>query len=194
MSHLSTAAVAMSGVVRAISTDQLSARTPCAEYDVRALINHLLFWGPSLEAAGRKEVVPPPAAGESEVDLTEDDWAATLTAQLDRTAATWSAQAAWEGATRMAGPTEMPATVIGGMIVIEMSVHTWDLATATGQPLDLDDELLSYLHDQVTAGAEMGRQYGVYGPEVSVSPDASTLDRILGLTGRDPAWSTPARL
>lgn len=188
MSNLSNAAESMATIVRNISADQLPAPTPCADYDVRALVNHLLFWGPSLEAAGRKEIVPPPAATESDVDLTEGDWAATLTAQLDRTATTWSAPAAWEGATRFTGP-ESPATAIGGMIVIELCVHAWDLASATGQALVLDDDLLAFLHDEVTASAEMGRQYGVYGPEVAVPVDAATLDRILGLTGRDPAWA-----
>ena len=83
----------------------------------------------------------------------------------------------------------MPSRAIGGMIVIEMSVHAWDLASATGQTLTLDEDLLAYLHEEVTASAEMGRQYGVYGPEVAVPASASTLDRILGLTGRDPAWA-----
>jgi uncharacterized protein (TIGR03086 family) len=189
MSHLSTAAAAMTEIVRGIEPDQLTNATPCTEYDVRALVNHLLFWGPSLEAAGRKEITPPPAAAESDVDLTGGDWASTLTTQLDSMAATWSAPEAWEGATRIVGPTETPAAVIGSMIVGELVVHSWDLATATGQELTLDDELLAYLHEQVTAGAEQGRRMGVYGPEVPVPASAPTLDRILGLTGRDPAWS-----
>jgi uncharacterized protein (TIGR03086 family) len=188
MSHMSSAAATMATIVRTVSADQLSAPTPCAEYDVRTLVNHLLFWGPSLEAAGRKEVLPPPAATESDVDLAGPDWAATLTAQVDRTATTWSAPAAWEGTTRFVGP-ESPAATIGGMVVIELCVHAWDLASATGQTLALDDDLLAYLHEEVTAGAEMGRQYGVYGPEIAVPAGASTLDRVLGLTGRDPAWA-----
>jgi uncharacterized protein (TIGR03086 family) len=193
MSHLSTAVEAMAATVLGINPDQLTNATPCAEYDVRALVNHLLFWGPSLEAAGRKEVTPPPAAAESEVDLTGGDWATTLTTQLDRTAATWSAPDAWEGATRIIGPDETPAAVIGHMIVTELVVHSWDLAAATDQKLALDDDLLADLYEQVAAGAEQGRQMGVYGPEVPVPASAPTLDRILGLTGRDPAWASTVR-
>src|SRR4029077_16537700 len=59
MSHLSSAAEAMAAVARTITDDQLANKTPCTEYDVRALVNHLLFWGPSLAGAGRKESVPP---------------------------------------------------------------------------------------------------------------------------------------
>lgn len=187
MTHLSKAAEAMAATVRTISPDQLTNPTPCTEFDVRALVSHLLYWGPSLEGAGRREVVPPPDSG---VDLTAGDWRGDLLAQLDRMVEAWAPPAAWEGMTRVVGPTETPAGVIGGMIVCELVVHTWDLASATGQRPVLDDELLAYLFEEVSAGAEQGRQMGIYGPEVTVPSSASTLDRVLGLTGRDPAWAT----
>lgn len=176
----------MAATVRTISPDQLTNPTPCTEFDVRALVNHLLYWGPSLEASGRKEVVPPPPSG---VDLAAGDWRGDLLAQLDRMVTAWAPAAAWEGTTRVVGPTETPARVIGGMIVCELAVHTWDLAAATGQKAELDDQLVGYLFEQVSAGAEQGRQMGVYGPEVVVTPTAPALDRVLGLTGRDPAWT-----
>jgi uncharacterized protein (TIGR03086 family) len=179
----------MAAIVRTISPDRLTNPTPCAEYDVRALVNHLLFWGPSLEAAGRKESVPPPAAAESDVDLTAGDWRGDLLTQLDRTVSAWAPPSAWEGTTRIIGPSETPSVVIGDMIVAELVVHGWDLAQATGQRHDPPADLLTYLHDSVAAGAEQGRAMGVYGPEVEVAADAPTLHRILGLTGRDPAWS-----
>jgi uncharacterized protein (TIGR03086 family) len=194
MSHLSKAVEAMAATVRTITPDQLTNQTPCAEYDVRALVNHLLFWGPSLAAAGRKEIVPPPAAAESDVDLTTDDWRSALLTMLDGMVEAWTPKEAWEGATRIVGPTETPARVIGSMIVGELVVHGWDLASATRQELSLDGDLLAYLLDEVSAGAEQGRQMGVYGPEVPVPGDAPTLDRILGLTGRDPAWAMSPRL
>ena len=62
-------------------------------------------------------------------------------------------------------------------------------AVATGQRLELPADLLAHLHDTVFAGVEQGRKMGMYGPEVAVPADAPTLDRILGLTGRDPAWA-----
>ncbi|WP_228122431.1 TIGR03086 family metal-binding protein [Saccharothrix syringae] len=120
-------------VVSGIGPDQLTAPTPCTDFDVRRLVNHLLFWGPSLEGAARKQAVPPPAGAESDLDLTAGDWAADLTAQLDRTADAWGEPGAWTGTTHMGGPTEMPAEVVGGMVLGEIVVHTWDLARATGQ-------------------------------------------------------------
>lgn len=176
-------------IVRNIKPDQLDAPTPCTEYDVRKLIHHLLFWGPSLEGAGRKETVPSPAAAESDVDLTQGDWAADLVAQLERATVAWSAPEAWQGTTHMGNPTEMPAAMVGGMVLGEMLVHGWDLAHATGQQSAWDNDVLEYVHREVETSAEMGREMGIYGPEVPVPvpADAPPLHRILGLTGREPS-------
>ncbi|MEW2253232.1 TIGR03086 family metal-binding protein [Streptomyces sp. NPDC006975] len=189
MSHLSKAAEAMAAVAHTITDGQLANKTPCTEYDVRALVNHLLFWGPSLAGAGRKEPVPQPAATESEVDLTAGDWRGRLLALLNDITSSWAPPSAWEGETSMGTPHMLPAPVMGDMIVGELTVHSWDLAVATGHRLDLPADLLAHLHDTMFAGVEQGREMGLYGPEVVVPADAPALDRILGLTGRDPAWT-----
>ena len=186
---MARAAAPLVEVIRTIRPDQLGAPTPCAEYDVRKLVNHLLFWGPSLEGAARKENVPPPAGAETDLDLTGGDWATALEDQVARTVAAWSRPAAWEGTTHMGGPTELPASLVGGMVVGELVVHGWDLARATGQRPVWDDDLVEYLHEEVVQTAEVGRQMGVYGPEVAVPASASALDRTLARTGRDPAWT-----
>lgn len=177
-------------VVRDIKPDQLSAQTPCTEYDVRRLVNHLLFWGPSLEGAARKQAVPPPAGDETDVDLTAADWAAALEAHIERTVAAWSRPVAWQGTTHVGGPTQLPAPLVGGMIVIEFVVHGWDLARAIGQRPAWDDEVTAYLYDELVKTAEQGRQLGIYGPEIPIPASSPMLDRVLGLTGRDPAWNS----
>lgn len=189
MSHLSNAADAMSVVVRAMTDDQLTNKTPCTEYDVRGLINHLLFWGPSLAAAGRKESLPQPATAESDVDLAAGDWRGRLLDLLDDIRSSWAPPSAWEGETSMGTPQLLPAPVMGDMIVGELAVHGWDLAVATGQRLDLPADLVAHLHDAMLAGVEQGREMGMYGPQIAVPADAPVFDRILGLTGRDPAWA-----
>ncbi|MGW0481560.1 TIGR03086 family metal-binding protein [Nonomuraea sp. NPDC003214] len=185
---IAQAAAGVPEIVRRVEPGDLGAPTPCAEYDVRKLINHLLFWGPSLEGAARKESVPPPAASEDDVDLTGGDWSAALQAQTTRLVAAWSEPAAWEGTTYMGGARELPAAMVGGMVAGELVVHGWDLARATDQHPRWDDDLLERLAAQVAATAEQGRAMGVYGPEVPVPADAPPLDRVLGLTGRDPSW------
>lgn len=165
-------------VVRGIRPDHLDAPTPCRDWTVRQLVDHLLEWGPALvAAAGKDEVTPVPVSGGSPADL-EPHFAALVTA--------WSDPAAWEGATRLGGPMELPAPMIGGMVLAEVVVHGWDLAVATGQHPTWPANLLAAVHDEVAKTAEQGREMGVYGPAVEVSDDASLLDRILGLTGRKP--------
>lgn len=179
-------------VVRNIATDQLDAPTPCVDYSVQQLINHLLFWAPSLAAAARKETVPPPAASDVDIDLTDGDWSAKLEAGLSRLVTAWSDPSAWEGETRLGAPDKVPATMIGGMVCVELVVHGWDLARATDQKPEWEEDVVAFVHRELLTTAELGRQMGVYGPEVPVDEEASTLARVLGLTGRDPAWSGTA--
>ncbi len=191
--HLLIAAAAAPtvAIVGTIRADQLDAPTPCSEYDVRRLVNHLLFWGPSLEGAARKELVAPPAASDQDVDLTDSDWRGRLQAQTDRLVIAWSEPDAWEGSTRMGGPMHLPAPMIGGMVLGELVVHGWDLACTTGQAPGWDDEVLTFVYQELEKTAEQGREMGVYGARVQVPDTAPVLSRILGLTGRDPNWADP---
>jgi uncharacterized protein (TIGR03086 family) len=186
---IAIAAAPTVATVRAIRADQLDAPTPCSKYDVHALINHLLFWGPSLEGAARKEPVAPPAASEQDVNLAAGAWADKIEAQIDRLVTAWSEPDAWEGTTQMGGPTAMPASMIGGMVLGELVVHGWDLARATGQEPRWDDGVLKFLYCEVEQTAEQGRKMGVYGDQVHVPATASVLDQTLGLAGRDPNWA-----
>jgi uncharacterized protein (TIGR03086 family) len=184
-SSIAKAAAPIVDVVRAIRSDQLDAPTPCAEFDVRGLVNHLLYWGPTLEGSARKESVPPPEA----VDVFDDDWARRLAAQVDRLVDAWGDPAAWQGTTVIGGDYELPADLVAGMVVGELVVHGWDLARATGQRPTWDEDVLAFVHEEVAKSAQQGRDMGIYGPEVVVPATASALDRTLGLTGRDPAWT-----
>lgn len=188
--HMKHAGSTLIDILHTVPPARLDAPTPCTEFDVRALVGHLLYWGPSLAAAGHKRALPPPSVDPRE--LVRDDWATALSSQVERTVAAWSEPDAWAGATSMGAPTELPAHLIGGMVAGELVVHGWDLSRATGQRPEWDDDLLGFVLDEVTATAQQGREMGVYGPEVVVADSASTLERLLGRTGRDPAWAPPA--
>lgn len=167
---------------------QLGAKTPCTDYTVRQLINHLLFWAPSLTGAAAKAAVAPPAEAESDLDLTAGDGLAALTESINGTVKAWSDPAAWEGMTYLGGPTELPAAMVGGMVMGEFVVHGWDLARAAGQKLPVDGDVAEYMETELAKTAEQGREMGIFGPEVPVSAMAPTIHRVLGLTGRDPHW------
>ncbi|MFD0580705.1 TIGR03086 family metal-binding protein [Dactylosporangium darangshiense] len=177
---LREAALGMLAVVDRVGAGDLGAPTPCAGWDVAALRGHLLEWGPALEGAARKESVPPGAAYDS------------LREQVTRLAEAWGEPAAWAGTTRMA-TVELPAEVVGGMVLGEFVLHGWDLARALGLPVTWDDEVLRLLYAEVARSADQGRSMGVYAAEVPVPSGASLLARTLGLSGRDPDW-TPSSL
>jgi uncharacterized protein (TIGR03086 family) len=174
-------------VVQGIGPDQLGRPTPCPEYDVGALLGHLNGWmtGRAQAAAAKRTISGAP---DEELD-TSPGWAERFATGARAAAVAWSEPAAWEGASSLSGTMEMPAPMLGGLVFAEFLLHGWDLAMATGQKYVLDDELASALLGQVSSMAEMGREYGAFGPEVTIAPSAPPADRALGLAGRDPAWT-----
>jgi uncharacterized protein (TIGR03086 family) len=175
-------------LARSIGDDQLAEPTPCAEYDVRGLVNHLLYWGPWLEAAACRAPMPAETRGESEVDLTGGAWAATLEKQVDCLVDAFGLPGAWEGTTAMGGG-QLSASMIGEMVLGEFVVHAWDLATATGRPWTCEDDVADGAYAAMAGMAEQGRQMAIFGADVPVPASAPPLYRLLGLTGRDPAWT-----
>ena len=189
-SVMRSAAMPTIAIVRNVGDDQLHLPTPCTEFDVLELIDHLLFWAPSLEGAARKELVPSGDVN-GEASAGPEDERVALIDQIDRVVKAWSEPDAWVGMTRMGSPMELPATMIGGMVLGEFVVHGWDLARATGQGFGWDGEVLSFVHRELELTAEQGRAMGVYKDRVAVPDTAPLLDRILGLTGRHPGWTGP---
>nr|WP_239134808.1 TIGR03086 family metal-binding protein [Streptomyces sp. SID12488] len=178
-------------IVRGVQGDDLGSPTPCAELNVRALVNHLAYWtGVRGHVAGLKQS----PHGDRVVDGFDFTgvvgWADEYASRSAATALVWSEPEAWEGETALtgAGVSPMPARFVGGVVLGEWLVHGWDLAVATGQKVDVDDELAAVLYEDIVGKAEMARRYGVYGPEVAVPADAPLFERALGLAGRDPSW------
>lgn len=172
----------------ALAVDDLGAPTPCEGYDVRGLLNHLLYWGPWLVAAGRHEDPPSPGAGEAGADLVTAGWAAALEKQTETLVEVFETPAAWTGTTKL-GTAELPAAVIGGMVLGEFVLHGWDLARASGRSLHCAPAAAGAVLESARAMGEQARAMGVYGPEVPVPADAAVVDRALGAAGRDPSWS-----
>ncbi|GAB2598328.1 TIGR03086 family metal-binding protein [Streptomyces capparidis] len=179
---LAPAARRVAALLDGVGDDRLADPTPCSEYTVRDLIDHLLGLAVAFrDGAGKRATERVPEAG---------DWRTALPERLAELAAAWREPGAWEGVTEVGGVTA-PAPMIGRFALNELVVHGWDLARATGQPYAPDpgelDELLPLLTE--TAGTSSGE--GPFGPPVEVPADAPPLDRVVAFTGRDPAWSRP---
>jgi uncharacterized protein (TIGR03086 family) len=185
--ELSDAAGATALVVDNVTNAQLSEPTPCDEWDVRALTNHIILWtSHSLERRAHGESVAP--------DLMERDFAAApdfaadYRAQLDRALDAWADPSVWERELDMTG-SKTPAADVAALIIAEIVLHGWDLAAATGQDYAVSDRAAAAALQAVEANAELFRQYQGFADPVPTAADAPLLDRVLALSGRDPAWA-----
>jgi uncharacterized protein (TIGR03086 family) len=166
----------------------LTGSTPCADFDLGTLVNHALGTTTALARLARKESLDPDDPWGSRTDDTQGDWPNRLADRLEATAAAWDNPAAWNGTLDLGGG-DQPASSIGEMAFIEVMVHGWDVARATGRRPDVTDAVGAELLQAATGSAELGRQMGAYGSEVEVNSDASDFEQAIGVVGRDPNWS-----
>ncbi|MEC4574260.1 TIGR03086 family metal-binding protein [Streptomyces virginiae] len=167
--------------------------TPCPEYTVGVLLVHLTGLAVAFRDAARKDLGPTTdTAPDPAATPLPADWRAELPRALGELAEAWRDPAAWTGMTR-AGSVDLPGEIAGAVAVDELVIHGWDLARATGQEYAPDRAALRAAYDFLLAAAEdESRGGGIFGPVVSVPDDAPLLDRAVGLSGRDPAWTPPA--
>ena len=178
------AALAPTGTTAA----DLSAPTPCADLDLRGLVEHFVGTSGAMGRLGLGEPLDPADPWGGGEGAAEGDWEARLRDNLDTVARGWSRPEAWRGDAEIGGST-MPRSALGEMALVEVAVHGWDLARALGRTVELPPEAAAAVHEAAAGSAGLGRQMGAYGPAVPVPDDASALDRTLGDVGRPPPWT-----
>ncbi|MFE6485256.1 TIGR03086 family metal-binding protein [Streptomyces sp. NPDC057757] len=171
-------------VARGVTDGRLAGPTPCADWDLRTLVNHwVLYTSHGLEHRALREQLSEELTGR---DFTAGPgWAAAYAEQLDRAVAAWADPAAWEGEVDLGGG-RMPAGELASMIVKEMAVHGWDVATATGQEFHVSDGAGRLVLDVVETHGDLYRQYDGFADPVAVPADAPAFERALATSGRDP--------
>lgn len=184
---LRPAAQRMADLVAAVPDDALGRPTPCQEYTVGDLLDHIGGAALAFTAAAAKTPLEGGPSGDA--SNLGDGWRTRIPTDLGRLAEAWRDDAAWTGMTG-AGGVELPAEVAGVVALDELIIHGWDLARATGQPAAYEGPGLEAVHATVQQFRAGGIE-GLFGPEVAVAADAPLLDRILGLAGRDPEWEPP---
>lgn len=181
---IKNAAEAAKKIVAGVRPDQLGDPTPCSEWDVRGLGNHMTgFLGYGANAARRG----PDMEGEAP-DFTATDWAATYASMADDLVAAWSEDGAMEGKVKF-GSGMMDASDAAGITLMELTVHAWDLARATGQDYELDPMTARMAAAITTAAGPNAREGGFFGPEAPAPPGADEFTRAIAASGRDPDWS-----
>jgi uncharacterized protein (TIGR03086 family) len=173
--HSAEAALgALQRVLHPIARDELSRQTPCEDFDVAGLTEHLLKSITSVgEAVGAE--FPPQADDDSverKVIATARPAMDALRRQgLDRTATL--------------GGKEVPVRVLAGILSIEFLVHGWDYSVSTGHPLDVADSMADFvlgLAEKIIT--PQGRSAVGFADPVEPPAGARPLDRLVAFTGR----------
>ena len=166
----------LQGVLRGLDSSDLVRQTPCSEYTVAQLADHLL--------TGMTRIGT--AAG---AQMPERDLDAALETQVADAA--HAALEAWrrkglEGTVELAS-TQLPATAAVGILSVEFLVHAWDFAMATDRHVVVSEPVCSYV--QGLAGKIVTPQLraGRFADAVTTSADVDALDRLIAFTGRQPA-------
>jgi uncharacterized protein (TIGR03086 family) len=198
--HMAHAVLTAALAMDAVAPEQYDEPTPCAPMAVRDLLEHMVMVIRRVACAGRGEPLeswPIDAA-----DVAEGDWAAAFRAGAH------DVQAAWTDDALLERPTPLPWGVFSGTEVLdvytnELTVHTWDLARATGQAPDWDDQVLATSLAAIHAQLPMADRTPMWEatkamlpPEVpwedpfanavQVPDDAPMIDRLVAWNGRTP--------
>jgi uncharacterized protein (TIGR03086 family) len=197
---LDRAVATTASVLDGIRPDQRTAPTPCPDFDVAGLAEHLVQVLQRLAAIGRgvPDVMALP------LDPVTGDHPAAWRAAAAEVASAWSDDASLER-TVLLPWSQDPGDETLRAYLSELTVHTWDLAVATGQHADFDDEVVETAYAAMTKGrtaAEhdawidglMAGAREVFGDDVErpfarvvpVPDDAPTLDRLVAWNGRRP--------
>lgn len=163
-------------VVHRIAADDLGKQTPCREFDIAGLTDHLMN---SITAIGKAagEELPPPDSSDS----VERQIIMAARPALDA----WRARGL-DGTVRI-GENEAPATVMAGILSIEFLIHAWDYAQAIGQKVQPTEELADFVYGlarQIITPE--GRTNVGFDDPVQVPEDAPVFDRLIAFTGRTP--------
>ena len=175
-------------IVKSTPAGEMGAPTPCTEWDVRALLNHVIgtLWlaeGLLSDQAPRYPIAP---GGLPATDLAGDDPAA---AYAEASTAALAAAAAGDALTRVHVTPfgEMPGSGLAGAVTLDILVHGWDLAKATGQPTDMDGRLAAHvLSFAAEALATPESRRGGIGAPLPAAPGAPVTSRLAAFLGRQP--------
>ena len=165
---------ACQAVLRRLTEDDLARPSPCTEYTVGEVGQHLVR-SMVLLASVAGERLGSPAAGPLEGQVT-----ATAEAAL----------AAWQrrglGGSVAVGRSTVPARLAVEIIPLELLVHGWDIARATGSQIDIAPEVADYVLGRARELITEDKRGRSFAAEVPAGPTATNLERLIAFTGRVP--------
>lgn len=168
-------------VLAGVSKDQLGDDTPCAQWKVSDLINHIVGGQSFFESGVTGQ---PPAAGET--DYSASDFVAEFDQASQRAVSAFGGDGVMEKTLSLPFG-DMPGSAFFGLAATDTFTHGWDLAKATGQNTDLDPELAAQLlagARQAISPAFRSPDGAVFGLEQEAPAGASNADQLAAFLGR----------
>jgi uncharacterized protein (TIGR03086 family) len=181
------AADRFAAAVSSVPEQAWSAATPCTDWDVRTLTNHVVGedrWVPPLVDGKTIEDVGDALDG----DLLGTDPAAAASLAGNAAVAALAEPGAL-GRTVHLSFGDFTAEDYGWQVLVDHVVHTWDLLAGSGQDRALDAALVDAAAGWWADWAEAYRGAGAVAAPIEVAADASSQDRLIASFGRDPAWT-----
>jgi uncharacterized protein (TIGR03086 family) len=154
--------------------NDLDARTPCDEWDVRALLNHMLDTQRYFAGSARGEEVSLPSPNPPAL-ISNDPAADFERARQDVLAAFGQ-----PGVIEKTGPSL-------GIAFTDQLLHGWDVARATDQDTTMPEGLAETAYGMIHGRFTDEQRKGLFKPAIAVPDDASPQDKLLAYTGRAPS-------
>jgi uncharacterized protein (TIGR03086 family) len=172
------AVAGFTAVVERVPAERWDRPTPCAEWDARAVVEHVIGFHEFLLLRPLGVRAHRPRSGPEARWLATEAAIRGVLAEPERLA---------DDAEYFDGVRRPPAEVLAALAA-DTLIHTWDLARAVGAPARLDPELCALSYRELAGSGAPGDRSDLFGPAVAVPSRADVEDRLLGLTGRDPGW------
>jgi uncharacterized protein (TIGR03086 family) len=173
-------------VVGGIEPSQLDNPSPCDEWTVRDVLNHVTSGATMFAVCVRDGSISDERLGELMTgDSLGTDYKGSFRAASTAAMDAFAEPGAAEKMVKLPFG-EMPAGVAINIAIFDVATHTWDLAKGTGQTMQLDPEVLGAAYELAQAMIPDMRAGGLVGEEVIVAVDAPMEDRLAGLAGRTP--------
>lgn len=184
---MTAAAERFTAVAHQVTRDAWAAPTPCADWNVRALLRHVTseqLWAPHLLRGERLEDVGDDFDGDVLGIDPIGSWTSAIAGALD----------AWRSVDSPDAPVYVTAGRItvheyASQMLVDLVVHAWDLACGVGVRAESDDGAVAVALAYTEPRTESGHPDSMFAAPVDTESD-DPVERLVALTGRDPDWTT----
>jgi uncharacterized protein (TIGR03086 family) len=176
-------------VVALIKDDRWELPTPCTEWDLRGLVEHMILDNRGFAAAARGEVIDRSAWTERSFG---PDLRVEYAQSADAVVSAFATPVANFWLPRINDALTYPAAQAIGFHLLDYVIHAWDVAASIGQPIQFDEDIIAAVQRigdrEVPNGPNRVRVGASFRPALPPAPTESTLDHLLRTLGRSPNW------